>query len=155
MSSQGVRAPPPANVLHEVAQIYYGDDIDPNMVFNLEDLDDLFTQTGFAQDGSVRHEAVTCEPAPSPFPSEEAEATFLKRLQQLLEDDAIPEGYGLLPAELGNEGYPRVQVLNIGRRGGHQEELELPIEMWYPRAVNWARALDSLVRTLEQHGVDL
>jgi hypothetical protein len=84
----------------------------------IQELDNLFVQMGVAQDGSVRHEPVACEPALSPFPSAEIASAFNNRWHFVSENGITPSGFGLLPDELGPEGYPSIQTLRIGRRGG-------------------------------------
>lgn len=138
LSTQGIRPPPVIDTLQEVAKLYYGDDLDPATVIDLQELDNLFVQMGVAQDGSVRHEPVACEPALSPFPSAEIASAFNNRWHFVSENGITPSGFGLLPDELGPEGYPSIQTLRIGRRGGSREDHELPEEIWYPMAVDWA-----------------
>ena len=123
------------------------------MELDLEELDDLIVQMGLAQDGSVRHEPVACDPAPSPFPTKAIANVFVEHIQYLAAEDIVPVGYGLTEEEVGASGYPTVQRFRVGRRGGRWEEQELPLEVWYPLAVDWARALDAMNRTMELYGV--
>lgn len=154
MSSQGVRPPPSNDTLRDVIELYYGDELEPGAVVDLAELDNIIVQMGLAQDGSIRHDPVACDPVGSPFPSAAIEAAFMQCLHQLLQYNIVPPGYGLLPEELGPNGYPSIQVLNIGRRGGRIEEHELPAETWYGRAVEWARALEAMTQTFEMYGVN-
>lgn len=151
-STLGVRPNPSSNALKEIAELYYGKSVE-DLNVNLDDLDDLLLQMNQAQDGSVRHEPVACDPVGSPFPSQDILQVFVDLHRHLVDENIVPVGYRLTEEELGAAGYPATQSFPVGRRGGREEEQELPVEVWYPMAVDWARALDSMNRTMEMYGV--
>jgi len=51
-----------------------------------------------------------------------------------------PPGFGLLPDEWEDGGYPAVEPIPYGRRGG-TKEISLPDHIWHPRAMLWGQAL--------------
>lgn len=57
-----------------------------------------------------------------------------------MQADISPPGFGLLPEEWGDEGYPSVEPIPYGKRGG-TKEIALPDHIWRPRAILWGQSL--------------
>ncbi|KAF9023504.1 hypothetical protein BDZ89DRAFT_890185, partial [Hymenopellis radicata] len=55
---------------------------------------------------------------------------------------SIPHGYGMLPHEWEQGEYPSYELLPVGRRVGNELRINLPDEIWRPRAQLWVQALD-------------
>jgi hypothetical protein len=98
----------------------------------------------------LQHEASVPSAAHSPFTNVQDKLDFFDALKEIQTLELIPEGYGVLPEELEN-GYPVIEILKVGFRGQKELQLELPLEVWFPRAVCWVQALDLLTRFEEFH----
>ncbi|KAJ7467269.1 hypothetical protein B0H11DRAFT_1726227, partial [Mycena galericulata] len=77
----------------------------------------------------------------NPFDDEDSMQLFYDSLEAAIRDELVPSGYGLLPEERGDEGYPTFEILKSGRRGGRQLRIALPGSIWRPRAEMWGHAL--------------
>lgn len=79
----------------------------------------------------------------SPFPHPDDLNAFLISLDALQTQGGIPPGYGLLPEEWDETGYPAYEVIGSGRAGNGKKKLTilLPDEVWRPRALHWVQAL--------------
>ncbi|KAF8145501.1 hypothetical protein K438DRAFT_1630000, partial [Mycena galopus ATCC 62051] len=87
------------------------------------------------------HEAVSAPKHADPFDNDDTMQLFYDSLEAAIRANIVPPGYGLLPEEWGEEGYPAFEVLKSGRRGSKQLSVALPDEIWRPRAEMWGRAL--------------
>lgn len=141
------------DTVHEVLELYYGDDIPEDLAFDLRDLDNLVVQMGVGQNGSIRHSAVQCDTPTLPFLQEEAVGMFADLIQTYVTEGFIPQGFHLLPNEVGVHGYPATQSIQVGQRGGKRDVQKLPVDVWYPRAVAWARGLHALEQTVSHFDV--
>ncbi|KDQ20089.1 hypothetical protein BOTBODRAFT_170106 [Botryobasidium botryosum FD-172 SS1] len=74
---------------------------------------------------------------------------FAECLQTVVEQGVVPEGMGVRPEEWGPDGYPVVEAIQVGRRRGAEETIDLPMEVWYPRAALWCQSLCTLQNFLE------
>lgn len=90
---------------------------------------------------NFHHEAVAVPKHANPFPDNESMTLFYDALEAAIHQGIVPSGYGLRPEEWGEEGYPSVEILKSGRRGGRQLRIPLPDGIWRPRAEQWGRAL--------------
>ncbi|KAJ7023809.1 hypothetical protein C8F04DRAFT_969811, partial [Mycena alexandri] len=106
-----------------------------------EEEDDLAAQIEEAQTGHFHHEPVPVPKHANPFDDDESTGLFYDALEEAINRELIPPGYGLLPEEWGEEGYPTFEILKSGRRGGRQLRVALPDAIWRPRAEMWGRAL--------------
>ncbi|KAF9491138.1 hypothetical protein BDN71DRAFT_1398875 [Pleurotus eryngii] len=88
----------------------------------------------------VRDEPVEVPSSGCPFAAEEHEV-FGRLLQSLRDQAIIPAGYGILPSEWMEDGYPQVEVIKSGKRGHKELQVVLPDEVWRPRAEYWVQAL--------------
>lgn len=103
---------------------------------------------------NIDHDPVGVDEAMSPFIDEETEVTFFTALVELTELNYIPPELGVLPEEWEGGQYPSSELLKVGGRR-HEQVVELPEEVWLPKAQLWARALDLMMRTQELEGLDL
>jgi hypothetical protein len=63
-------------------------------------------------------------------------------------EEAIPEGYGVLPSEWEDGTYLSYETIKSGRRGAKELNVALPDHIWRPRSILWAQGLDLLHRIL-------
>lgn len=126
-----------------VLEEFYG--AEDNLEGDWSDIDELIADD---QARDVRHAAVEVPEHYSPFDAE-TEAIFFQTLEELEANEYIPDGYGLTPEELGDEGYPTCESIHLGR-GGKKISVILPVDMWWPRALRWAQGLDLMTRILVQ-----
>ncbi|KAJ6593136.1 hypothetical protein B0H19DRAFT_1204903 [Mycena capillaripes] len=95
---------------------------------------------------NFHHEAVPIPKHANPFDDNESMQLFYDTLEAAIQDSLVPEGYGLLPDEWDEDGYPTFEILKSGRRGSKQLWVALPDSIWRPRAQMWGRALYILDR---------
>jgi hypothetical protein len=103
--------------------------------------DDLHSQ--------IRHEPIGVPDHRNPFSDNETEALFFQTLQEIVEADVVPAGYGLFPNEWEEDRYPLFETLKVGRRGGKSIIISLAAPIWRQRAVLWAQAVNLLTRFIE------
>jgi hypothetical protein len=106
-----------------------------------EEEDDLEEQIEEAHAENFHHEAVSVPKHSNPFDDDQSMQLFYDSLEAAIHAQIIPPGYGLLPEEWDNGGYPSFEILKSGRRGGRQLRVALPDAVWRPRAEMWGRAL--------------
>lgn len=92
----------------------------------------------------VRLEAVEVPEEMSPFRTNTHEADFFSLLEDIIAQNIIPEGYGLLPGELDDEDVEMVEVLQFGLRGTKSIVISLTEPIWAARTKLWAQAIDLL-----------
>lgn len=96
---------------------------------------------------NVRHDPIPVARHQDPFadqPDNTLETTFFEFLNKSLSDTLkIPSGYGLRANEWEDETYPEAEFLQVGARRTALT-IELPYDVWYPRAVAWGKGLDLL-----------
>ncbi|RPD52101.1 hypothetical protein L227DRAFT_474470, partial [Lentinus tigrinus ALCF2SS1-6] len=85
------------------------------------------------QQRHVRHPPIPVPGSNSPF-SEETEELFISCLNHVRAQERIPTDLGVSPIEWVDGLYGNIEVINFGR-GGRQEELVLPFNIWWRRAV--------------------
>ena len=102
--------------------------------------------TDHFEDG-INHVPVAVPKHSSPF--ENRPEAFTENLELLVQGETLPPGFGLLPEEWGEEGYPPVEPIPYGRRGG-TKDIPLPDQIWHPRAVLWEQAL-FMLNTLQYY----
>ncbi|KAJ7765055.1 hypothetical protein DFH07DRAFT_738012, partial [Mycena maculata] len=105
-----------------------------------EEEEDLGQQIEDAHADEFHHEAVSVPKHANPFDDDESMQLFYDSLEEAMQADLVPAGYGLLPHEWDEDGYPAFEVLKSGR-GGKKLRVALPDSIWRPRAEMWARAL--------------
>ncbi|GLB45737.1 hypothetical protein LshimejAT787_2700070 [Lyophyllum shimeji] len=103
-----------------------------------EDLEDRIAEE---HDHNFNHAAIPVPKHSMPYRTEAGLNSFKTAVLALAEGGVIPSGYGLLPEEWDETGYPSVETIRSGRRGGKELSIDLPDEIWRPRAEQWVRAL--------------
>ncbi|KAJ7803955.1 hypothetical protein B0H14DRAFT_2384172, partial [Mycena olivaceomarginata] len=106
-----------------------------------ESEDDIEAQIEEAHAENFHHEAVSVPKHANPFNDDDTMGLFYDALETAIREDIVPPGYGLLPEEWDEEGYPAFEILKSGRRGSKQLRIALPDDIWRPRAEMWGRAL--------------
>ena len=105
--------------------------------------------TDHFEDG-INHVPVAVPKHSSPFENwPDLHEAFTENLELLVQGETSPPGFGLLPEEWGEEGYPPVEPIPYGRRGG-TKDIPLPDQIWCPRAVLWGQAL-FVLNALQYH----
>ncbi|KAJ7171624.1 hypothetical protein C8R43DRAFT_874419, partial [Mycena crocata] len=120
---------PPSDRLSEDS-----DDLDNNN-------DDLERQIEEVHAHNFHHEAVPVPKHANPFDDEDSMNLFYDALEASIQQNVVPAGYGLLPTEWDDDGYPAFEILKSGRRGKKELRVALPDAIWRPRAEMWGRAL--------------
>lgn len=108
-----------------------------------ERVDDLTDQLHDHQNRNVKHDAVKVPRHANPFiTNPKAEKLFISVLDQVVSNNVMPAGYGILPQELDGD-YPDTEELVLtGRRKSITLSLAAPI--WKQRAIFWVQALNVL-----------
>jgi hypothetical protein len=104
---------------------------------------DLDEQIAAEQQEDIRHEGVSAPLQNSPFSSDE-EVTFFIALNEIQDAGHVPEGYGVTLEEM-DDGYPSHESVRVAAR---DVVLELPLNIWFPRAVHWVQAYDLMLHML-------
>jgi hypothetical protein len=107
------------------------------------DLDDI----AIAVTAQTKHGAVPVPKRGCPF-QENKKDIFFETLGMIRNDGAIPDGCGLNPTEEAYSAYKELHVLSVGRKLGKEITVNLPKDVWYPRFVLWAQALDGFMISL-------
>ena len=90
---------------------------------------------------NIHHEPVAVPNHSSPFENRpELHQTFIDNLCLLGQAGNLPPGFGLLPDEWDEDGYPAVEHIPYGQRD-RTKEISLPHNIWHPRAILWGQAL--------------
>ena len=101
------------------------------------------------QESQVRNDPVPVPEDTTPFLDDDTEHQFLARLQDLVERDYIPVGYGLLPEEWEGNAYSLFETLRVGRRSGKELRISLVDPVWMHRAILWVQGLYLLTQFLQ------
>ncbi|KAK7027069.1 hypothetical protein R3P38DRAFT_2527204 [Favolaschia claudopus] len=103
---------------------------------------------------NIRHQPVKVAQNRSPFQDADDETHFLELMRGLLaRPDIVPDDYGVTEVEWEGDGYPEIEVFRPGTKGKEMSVI-LPRADWYPRAVQWAQALDLMTRILHELEVE-
>ncbi|KIJ13006.1 hypothetical protein PAXINDRAFT_14212 [Paxillus involutus ATCC 200175] len=78
---------------------------------------------------NVRHEAVKVPAWPSPFTVEDEEA-FFNILERIINENIVPDGYGLLEGEIDEEDAEMVEIIPFGTRGSKSFAISLTDPIW-------------------------
>ncbi|KIJ06238.1 hypothetical protein PAXINDRAFT_20559 [Paxillus involutus ATCC 200175] len=81
---------------------------------------------------NVRHEAVEVPARPSPFTVEDEEA-FFSILERIINENIVPDGYGLLEGEIDEEDAEMVEIIPFGTRGSKSFAVSLTDPIWTAR----------------------
>ncbi|KAJ7173237.1 hypothetical protein C8R46DRAFT_893090, partial [Mycena filopes] len=96
---------------------------------------------------NIRHPAIKVARHRNPFHSSTMEENFFGALGEIVRLNLVPEGYGVIEDEWEDGSYPSMEAINPGTRG-KEIVVELPRDVWLPRAVLFAQGLDALERSL-------
>ncbi|KAH6907737.1 hypothetical protein BKA70DRAFT_1104288 [Coprinopsis sp. MPI-PUGE-AT-0042] len=91
---------------------------------------------------NIRHEPIPAPKSNNPFDSDVELTVFETLLSAMKEEGRVPVGYGLLPdewEEFGGQYQPYHDI--PARNRGQELRIDLPHEVWHPRAVLWAQGL--------------
>ncbi|KAH6881218.1 hypothetical protein BKA70DRAFT_1125956 [Coprinopsis sp. MPI-PUGE-AT-0042] len=107
--------------------------------------DELTESIGIIEENeglNIRHEPIHAPESNSPFNSDVEFSAFKTLLFTMKEEGRVPIGYGLLPDEWDAFGSQYQPYHDIPTRNRGQElRIDLPHEVWHPRAVLWAQGL--------------
>ena len=101
------------------------------------------------QQQSVRHDAIPTPRNESPFETLQQEQHFKESLEYIRTQGTIPPGYNLTRRELSNKPYPDIEFLPSRVRGASGLNIILPTQVWRPRAILWAQALQTATEIIE------
>ncbi|KAJ7259953.1 hypothetical protein B0H12DRAFT_1014234 [Mycena haematopus] len=127
-----------------------GEESDSDLDHEPDVQEELENQIEADQAQNIRHAPVKVARHHSPFEDDEDEAAFLELLQVILsQPDVLPADYGVVEEEWEDADYPETEVIRTGTNG-KELVVVLPRDEWFPRAVQWAQALDLLNRVLDE-----
>ncbi|KAJ7286285.1 hypothetical protein C8J57DRAFT_1431768 [Mycena rebaudengoi] len=107
--------------------------------------DDLVERIAQDQGPQVRHEAIDVPDHRNPFLEDNAlESRFFDVLAEVVEADIVPAGYGIMPEEWEDEGYPNVEIVTAGKHGKTKIRVSLADGIWKQRAKLWVQGLNVL-----------
>lgn len=116
------------------------------MDIDIEDLPDRIAQD---LEHNFNHEAVKTPKHRNPFKSDLAEEAFTDEILKMTTNEEVPRGYGMRRDEWEEGDYPTYEVIRTGRRGRKELCVDLPDDIWRPRAMLWVRALYNMTMILE------
>lgn len=152
-TTTGMREEPAEDNVHpETLTVYCGIQQDGGTAQDDTDIGELAQQIAEDQDKSIWHDAVSVPCNESPFPDSQQGQTFSRVLERLEHIGFVPQGYMVTEEEWAGDGYPEKQIIRGGNRGKREMEQTLPLEIWKPRAIQWARAL-AAYRIVKAHFV--
>ncbi|KAH6899439.1 hypothetical protein BKA70DRAFT_1115451 [Coprinopsis sp. MPI-PUGE-AT-0042] len=97
---------------------------------------DTLTQN---QELNICHEPVPTPKSATPFRNEQEMVVFMSATSEMNAEGRVPIGYGVLNDEWDEYGGEYLPFHNIPtRRRGKELRVDLPHDIWYPRAVHWA-----------------
>jgi len=106
-------------------------------------ISDNLSQVHADQSRNVRHEAVEVPQQSSPFTAGNDEE-FFSVLKVIVDDDIVPEGYGLLEGEIDGEDAKMVEILPFGNHGTKSFTVSLTDPVWTAWIKLWAQAVELL-----------
>lgn len=139
------------NIHPNTLQRYYET---PDVVLEMDALElqetvsDLQQRISDDQASSIRHAAIKAPKTTNPFITVELEALFMESLTELEALEHIPHGYGLTVEERNGEPYPVSETIRSGKKGTREIEVLLSTEIWWKRALLWARGHELLSRAI-------
>ncbi|KAJ6608014.1 hypothetical protein B0H10DRAFT_1816739, partial [Mycena sp. CBHHK59/15] len=104
--------------------------------------DDLDSVIAGDQDRHIRHEPIGVVETECPFASAEAITIFSSALKDVQSAGIIPRHFGVAETEWEGSFYGETETVKVGRK---EAQIVLLFEIWWPRAVAWAQALDIMV----------
>lgn len=115
-----------------------------------EDSDDLVARIIADQESNIRHAPIKVARHANPFQDEASEETFWTVFNGAwdLAPASLPNHLKLHDADWDEGEYPTYENLVVGRRK-KSVRVELPPEVWRPRAERWCLAVNVLTRILD------
>ncbi|KAK7030025.1 Integrase catalytic domain-containing protein [Favolaschia claudopus] len=138
------QTPMDMRTIGEVTDGRYMDDFDeihPEILDRYEGEDNIDAAIAADQRSHVKHDPINVPKHETPFKSEYAMDVFRQALTQINAADIIPEHLGVSPNDWPEDGYPETELVKVGRK---DVEFTLPFPVWWPRAVLWARGLETM-----------
>jgi hypothetical protein len=114
-----------------------------------DDWEDVQDQLAEDIEANFNHLPIDVPKHSAPFHTQLAADIFTGALNELQVNQIIPIGFGMTPAEWGNEGYPSYEIIRTGRRARKELRINLPDFIWRPRAELWVQALHILLRVID------
>ncbi|KAJ6524109.1 hypothetical protein DFH09DRAFT_937428, partial [Mycena vulgaris] len=105
--------------------------------------DDIDLAIAGDQDHQIHHEAIEVAQNECPFTNEEAMSIFSSALHEVQAKGIIPQHFGVAEAEWEERYYGETETVKVGRK---EVSIQLPFDIWWPRAVGWAQGLEIMVR---------
>ncbi|KAH9833125.1 uncharacterized protein C8Q71DRAFT_672784, partial [Rhodofomes roseus] len=109
--------------------------------------DNLVAQIIANQASNIRHAAIKVARHKNPFESQEDEDAFWVTLDSVTDTGFVPRHMNIREEEWEQDGYPTHENLVVGKRKPPLR-VELPHELWLPRAEAWCRAVWVLTQIL-------
>ena len=104
----------------------------------------LAVQVENDQQSQVRHNPIGVPAHTNPFHDINSENLFWQVICDVVEQDIMPQGVGLLSNEWDDGTYPSFEVLQVGNRGTKNIHFSLEDAVWFHRAKLWGQALTVL-----------
>ncbi|OCB85260.1 hypothetical protein A7U60_g7887 [Sanghuangporus baumii] len=82
-----------------------------------------------------------------PFFDPQTEDIFFDTVREAMEQGIMPRGFGIHQEEWPDDGYPTGEILKVGKNP--EVLIALPLEIWFERALLWARGLYVMLRIQE------
>ncbi|KAL5525461.1 hypothetical protein ACEPAF_9331 [Sanghuangporus sanghuang] len=82
-----------------------------------------------------------------PFFDPQTEDIFFDSVREAMERGIMPRGFGIRQEEWPDDGYPTGEILKVGKNP--EVLIALPLEIWFERALLWARGLYVMLRIQE------
>ena len=112
---------------------------------NPPDENDVAENIHADQGPQIRHEAIEVPDHKNPFRDDtDAEGEFFAVLADVVREEIVPVGYGVLPEEWDEDGYPDIEILRAGRQMKTQIPVSLAHPIWLQRATLWVQGLNIL-----------
>lgn len=123
------------------------EDIENDSNSPLGEIADLPSRIATEQAPQFLHRAIRVPEHTNPFAATTTLTAFTEALIQVQQLYHMPIGMGIRQEEWDG-GYPEIATIRSGRRGRKELRVELPHDIWYPRAVQWCQALEVFNHTM-------
>ncbi|KAH7908744.1 hypothetical protein BJ138DRAFT_1012174, partial [Hygrophoropsis aurantiaca] len=95
-------------------------------------------------ESNLNHEPIAVPEQRNPFPSAEIEALFHQALADVQAEGHLPGTLAFPTSEWDLKSYPTHEDITVGFRRAKTLTVPLPPNVWMPRAIIWAQALQVL-----------
>ncbi|KZT05190.1 uncharacterized protein LAESUDRAFT_656210, partial [Laetiporus sulphureus 93-53] len=110
--------------------------------------EELENHVADSQESNIRHAPIKVVQRTNPFNSQDAENLFYEIFAEVQQANIIPQDYGVLLYEWSDHSHPQTEQLKVGKRGKYID-IAVPEDIWFPRAILWIQALDTLSRIID------